>query len=72
VNAPKRKHLENEAKMHFAWTSAVLAVLGTFKLHFNGLNFFLAQVPKLITTRTSLILSNFLCEQWACVVNIFF
>ena len=27
VNVPKRKHLENEAKMHFAWTSAVLSTL---------------------------------------------
>jgi hypothetical protein len=25
VNAPKRKHLENGTKMHFTWTSAVLA-----------------------------------------------
>ena len=32
VNAPKRKHLENEAKMHFSWTLAVLGALGTFKL----------------------------------------
>ena len=41
VNAPKRKYLENEAKMHFACTSAVLAGLGTFtavckKLDSNG------------------------------------
>ena len=37
VNAPKREHLENEAKMHFAWTSAVLGTLGTFKLPFERL-----------------------------------
>ena len=41
VNALKSKYLENEAKMHFTFTSAVLAVLGTFKLHLKGLdNFF--------------------------------
>ena len=38
VNAPKRKHLENDAKMHFAWTSAVLGALGTFKLPFRRLD----------------------------------
>jgi hypothetical protein len=25
VNTPKRKHLKNGTKMHFTWTSAVLA-----------------------------------------------
>ena len=38
VNAPKHKHLENEAKMHFACTSAVLGALGTFKLPFGRLD----------------------------------
>jgi hypothetical protein len=37
VKPPESKSNENEAKMHFTFTSAVLAVLGTFKLHFNGL-----------------------------------
>ena len=38
VNTLKRKYLENEAKMHFTCTSAMLAVLGTFKLLLKGLN----------------------------------
>jgi hypothetical protein len=44
VNPPKRKHLENEVKMHFAWPSAVLGGLGTFKLPFErlGENIFLS------------------------------
>jgi hypothetical protein len=25
VNAPKQKHFKNEAKVHFTWSSAVLA-----------------------------------------------
>ena len=38
VNTRKRKHLENEAKMHFACTSAVLGALGIFKLPFGRLD----------------------------------
>jgi hypothetical protein len=37
VNTPERKNNKNESKMHFACTSAVLAMLGTFKLHLKGL-----------------------------------
>jgi hypothetical protein len=37
VNALERKNNKNESKMHFACTSAVLAMLGTFKLHLKGL-----------------------------------
>ena len=46
VNAPKRKCLENEVKMHFACTLAVLAMLGTFKLHLKGLGNFFSKFMK--------------------------
>ena len=51
VNTPKPKYLENEAKMHFAWTSAVLGALGTFKLPFGRLdeNIFLSPYTYLMT-----------------------
>jgi hypothetical protein len=45
VNPPKRKHLENEVKMHFAWTSAVLGALGTFKLPFERLKLYFFLSP---------------------------
>ena len=35
---PGTQIFENEAKMHFTCTSAVLVVLGTFELHLKGLN----------------------------------
>ena len=38
VNTLERKNNKNESKMHFARTSAVLAMLGTFKLHLKGLS----------------------------------
>ena len=37
VKPPKHKYLENEAKMHFTCTSAVLAGLGTFKPPLEGI-----------------------------------
>ena len=46
VNAPKCKCLENEVKMHFACTLAVLAMLGTFKLHLKGLVDFFSKFTK--------------------------
>jgi hypothetical protein len=36
VNAPFHKHLENEAKMHFTCTSAVLALPGKCSAHSNS------------------------------------
>ena len=37
MNTPKRKYFENEAKMHFTSSSAVLASTCTFKLPLKGL-----------------------------------
>jgi hypothetical protein len=44
VNTLESKNNKNEAKMHFTWSSALLAALGTFKLHLKGLgeNFFMS------------------------------
>jgi hypothetical protein len=39
VNAPKRKYLENEAKMHLTWTSAVLASARHFQTPPHEINF---------------------------------
>jgi hypothetical protein len=46
VNALERKNNKNESKMHFARTSAVLAMLGTFKLHLKGLGDFFSKFTK--------------------------
>ena len=50
VNALERKNNKNESKIHFARTSAVLAMLGTFKLHHKGLLWiFFRELEKKIT-----------------------
>ena len=46
VNTLERKNNKNESKMHFARTSAVLAMLGTFKLHLKGLGDFFSKFTK--------------------------
>ena len=60
VNYPKHKHLENEAKMNFAWTSAVLGALGTFKLPFGRLDEIIFLSPYLPHDSLTLFTSLFI------------
>ena len=73
MNAPKRKYLENEAKMHFAYLRQCSAYSNSTSKDLH--NFFFAKSvvhPSHHDRNLFNTFNFFTCKQWGCIVHIFF